>query len=263
MRYWAACEANVTAEEAIEECARHHIRAVVRSAECGSHTLVDGETGDVIAHADHHEESCGGDVLGLSRILTKGRPWIIRRRIVTRMGEDGLLASFAPRIEPYAGGRPPSASIYTVHQYESMPRNRFKTVVGRSSFDARSCRNDHPKLPPLYRANRPQEEHSPLLCAVHRAKPVRRSLIDASVGKNWNGWADFGPSFRTREGCCCSLPGTASTKAGSRIRNCLAKQASEWLSPWSRNEIEESIRSSQSAQAASSARSSSIWISRE
>ncbi|TCL66357.1 hypothetical protein [Rhizobium sp. BK251] len=35
-----------------------------RSAECGSHTLVDGETGDVIAHADHHGEYCGGDVLG-------------------------------------------------------------------------------------------------------------------------------------------------------------------------------------------------------
>nr|WP_012477333.1 hypothetical protein [Sinorhizobium meliloti]ABN47145.1 hypothetical protein [Sinorhizobium meliloti SM11] len=61
MRYWEACEANVTADEAIAECARHQVRAVVRSADLA---LVNGEIGDVIALADHHGEYYGGDVLG-------------------------------------------------------------------------------------------------------------------------------------------------------------------------------------------------------
>lgn len=61
MRYWEACEANVTADEAIAECARHHIRAVVRPTD---RALVDDESGDVIAHADDHGEYYGGDVIG-------------------------------------------------------------------------------------------------------------------------------------------------------------------------------------------------------
>jgi hypothetical protein len=61
MRYWEACEANVTADEAIEECAKHQIIAAVRITD---QTLFDAETGEVIAQADHHGEYCGGDVLG-------------------------------------------------------------------------------------------------------------------------------------------------------------------------------------------------------
>lgn len=61
MRYWEACEANVTADEAIGECAKHHVIAVVRITD---EVLVDGETGEVIAQADQHGEYYGGDVLG-------------------------------------------------------------------------------------------------------------------------------------------------------------------------------------------------------
>ncbi|NSY14931.1 hypothetical protein [Agrobacterium vitis] len=61
MRYWEACEANVTADEAIAECARHRIRAVVRPTD---RALVDDESGDVIAHSDDQGEYYGGDVIG-------------------------------------------------------------------------------------------------------------------------------------------------------------------------------------------------------
>ncbi|KNY31136.1 hypothetical protein [Agrobacterium sp. SUL3] len=61
MRYWEACEANVTAEEAIEECAKHKIIAGVRMTD---KALLDAETGEVIAQADQHGEYYGGDVLG-------------------------------------------------------------------------------------------------------------------------------------------------------------------------------------------------------
>lgn len=60
MRYWEACEANVTADEAIAECARHQISAVLRP---GDMALVDGAIGDVIAHVDDHGEYYGGDIL--------------------------------------------------------------------------------------------------------------------------------------------------------------------------------------------------------
>jgi hypothetical protein len=61
MRYWEACEAQVTADEAIEECRIHKIDAVVRRQDSA---LVDRETGDVIACADEKGEYCGADVLG-------------------------------------------------------------------------------------------------------------------------------------------------------------------------------------------------------
>lgn len=61
MRYWEACEANVTADEAIEECAKHKVIAGVRMTD---KALFDAETGEVIAQADHLGEYCGGDVLG-------------------------------------------------------------------------------------------------------------------------------------------------------------------------------------------------------
>lgn len=61
MRYWEACEAQVTAEEAIAECRKHQIVAVVRDTDSA---LIDQETGDVIAHADEHGEYYGADILG-------------------------------------------------------------------------------------------------------------------------------------------------------------------------------------------------------
>lgn len=61
MRYWEACEAQVTAEEAIEECRIHQIEAIVRDSDSA---LVDVTSGDVIAHPDEHENYCGADILG-------------------------------------------------------------------------------------------------------------------------------------------------------------------------------------------------------
>lgn len=61
MRYWEACEAQVTAEEAIVECRKHQIVAVVRETDTA---LFDQEIGDVIAHADEHGDYYGADILG-------------------------------------------------------------------------------------------------------------------------------------------------------------------------------------------------------
>ncbi|KQZ46720.1 hypothetical protein ASD54_22230 [Rhizobium sp. Root149] len=61
MRYWEACEAQVTVAEAIAECRRHQIVAVKREADAA---LIDQESGDVIAHVDEHGEYYGGDILG-------------------------------------------------------------------------------------------------------------------------------------------------------------------------------------------------------
>lgn len=61
MRYWEACEAQVTAEEAIEECRIHQIEAIVRDSDSA---LVDVMTGDVIAHPDEQADYCGADILG-------------------------------------------------------------------------------------------------------------------------------------------------------------------------------------------------------
>lgn len=60
MRYWEACEAQVTADEAIEECRNHQIRAIIRDAD---NALVDEDTGEVIAEADEHGEYYGADIL--------------------------------------------------------------------------------------------------------------------------------------------------------------------------------------------------------
>lgn len=49
MRYWEACEAQVTAAEAIEECRRHGIAAEVREADGA---LLDKDSGDIIGHPD-------------------------------------------------------------------------------------------------------------------------------------------------------------------------------------------------------------------
>jgi len=61
MRYWEACEAQVTAEEAIEECRIHEVVATVRQDD---RALVDTDTGEVIAHADDEGEYYGADILG-------------------------------------------------------------------------------------------------------------------------------------------------------------------------------------------------------
>lgn len=61
MRYWEACEAQVTADEAIEECRIHEVAATVRG---GDKALVDEATGEVIAHADEEGEYYGADILG-------------------------------------------------------------------------------------------------------------------------------------------------------------------------------------------------------
>ncbi|MRH98655.1 hypothetical protein [Agrobacterium tumefaciens] len=60
MRYWEACEAQVTADEATEECRKHHITAVLREADGA---LIDKDSGEVIGHPDHCGEFYGGDVL--------------------------------------------------------------------------------------------------------------------------------------------------------------------------------------------------------
>jgi hypothetical protein len=61
MRYWEACEAQVTAEEAIEECRIHDIEAVVRQHDAA---LIDLETDDVIGYVDEAGEYSGADILG-------------------------------------------------------------------------------------------------------------------------------------------------------------------------------------------------------
>lgn len=60
MRYWEACEAQVTAEEAVEERRIHQIEAIVRDRDGA---LVDVTTGDVIAHPDEQADYCGADIL--------------------------------------------------------------------------------------------------------------------------------------------------------------------------------------------------------
>ncbi|WP_318765198.1 hypothetical protein [Agrobacterium fabrum] len=61
MRNWEACEAQVTAEEAIEECRIHEIDAVVRQLD---DALINLQTGDVIAYVDEAGEYSGADILG-------------------------------------------------------------------------------------------------------------------------------------------------------------------------------------------------------
>ncbi len=61
MRYWEACEAQVTAAEAVEECRKHGVDAVLRDCDGA---LIDKESGDVIGLPDDCGEFYGGDVLG-------------------------------------------------------------------------------------------------------------------------------------------------------------------------------------------------------
>jgi hypothetical protein len=61
MRYWEACEAQVTVAEAIDECRKHGITAAVREADGA---LIDKDSGDVIGLPDDYGEFFGGDVIG-------------------------------------------------------------------------------------------------------------------------------------------------------------------------------------------------------
>lgn len=61
MRYWEACEAQVSAEDAIEECRIHDVTAAIREDD---KALVDEATSEVIAHADGEGEYYGADILG-------------------------------------------------------------------------------------------------------------------------------------------------------------------------------------------------------
>ena len=61
MSYWEACEAQVTGEEAIDECRIHLVEAVVRGADSA---LIDVQTDDVIAYADEAGEYFGAVILG-------------------------------------------------------------------------------------------------------------------------------------------------------------------------------------------------------
>lgn len=61
MRYWEACEVQVTAAEAIEECRLHAVKAEIREDDAA---LVETETGDIIAEADEYGDYNGGDILG-------------------------------------------------------------------------------------------------------------------------------------------------------------------------------------------------------
>ncbi len=60
MRYWEACEAQVSADDAIEECRIHEVVAAVRDDD---RALIDEATGEVIAHADDEGEYYGADIL--------------------------------------------------------------------------------------------------------------------------------------------------------------------------------------------------------
>ncbi|OWW01881.1 hypothetical protein ATY81_23300 [Rhizobium sp. R72] len=61
MRYWEACEAQVSADEAIEECRVHDVQAEIRETDGA---LIDAATGDVIAFADDYSEYFGAAILG-------------------------------------------------------------------------------------------------------------------------------------------------------------------------------------------------------
>lgn len=61
MRYWEACEAQVTVAEAIDECRKHGITAMVREADGA---LIDKDSREVIGLPDDYGEYYGGDVLG-------------------------------------------------------------------------------------------------------------------------------------------------------------------------------------------------------
>jgi hypothetical protein len=61
MRYWEAYEAQVSSEDAIEECRIHEVTAAVRESD---QALIDEATGEVIAHADEDGEYYGADILG-------------------------------------------------------------------------------------------------------------------------------------------------------------------------------------------------------
>ncbi len=65
MRYWEACEAQVTAAEAIEECRKHYVAAVVRDRDGA---LIDKESCEEIGLPDDCGEFYGGDVLGFPDI---------------------------------------------------------------------------------------------------------------------------------------------------------------------------------------------------
>jgi hypothetical protein len=60
MRYWEACEAQVSADDAIEECRIHEVVAAVRDDD---RALIDEATSEVIAHADDEGEYYGADIL--------------------------------------------------------------------------------------------------------------------------------------------------------------------------------------------------------
>lgn len=59
MRYWEACEAQVTTEDAIEVCRIHKVTATVREDD---RALFDEATGEVIAHADEEGEYYGARI---------------------------------------------------------------------------------------------------------------------------------------------------------------------------------------------------------
>ncbi|MGO6949621.1 hypothetical protein [Rhizobium johnstonii] len=61
MRYWEACEAQVTAAEVIEECRKHGVEAEVRD---NDGALIAKDSGEVIGYPDDCGEFHGGDVLG-------------------------------------------------------------------------------------------------------------------------------------------------------------------------------------------------------
>ncbi|OWO89708.1 hypothetical protein B5E41_30170 [Rhizobium esperanzae] len=61
MNYWEACEAQVTAAEAIEECRRHEVAAQVRE---GDGALIEIATGELIAEADDEGDYSGEAIIG-------------------------------------------------------------------------------------------------------------------------------------------------------------------------------------------------------
>lgn len=90
---------------------------------------------------------------------------------------------------------------------------------------SRSCQHDHSSLSPLCRKNRPYEKHGSLLCHVHRAKSVWRSVPDATLGTYRNERPNNKPSFRNRTRSGDPLSRSPASEEGPRLlHRCTSKR---------------------------------------
>ena len=104
------------------------------------------------------------------------------------------------------------------HQsFESVPRDRFISLVGRDYRDRRFLSDDLATLPTLCRAIGSFTKHGPLLCHVNRAKSVRGHLPASEMGPHRNEGTDDGPSFRPRRGSGPALSRSSPAEAKARL----------------------------------------------